>query len=40
VHITYYDYERLCVGGLVHEHMCETVFHAVIHGKYIRTHVA
>ena len=25
--------ERLFVGGLVHEHMCETAFLAVIHGK-------
>ena len=25
--------ERLCVGGLVHKHMCETAFLAVIHGK-------
>jgi len=25
--------ERLFVGGHVHEHMCETAFLAVIHGK-------
>ena len=27
--------ERLFVGDLVHEHMCETAFLAVIHGKHM-----
>ena len=27
--------DRLFVGGLVHEHMCETAFLAVIHGKHV-----